>query len=149
MCSLPLAKNAMHSPTSRASLSSAVSLPCPFPIAQSPSRKTGLSLLRSLTGTRFSFPFSSTTKGIFSRPNNCRIDDAELATAIIIQHNRKVLDALCEIKESMPFDRADVAAERIMNVIAGLVPEPSNNRTATTFPKNKWFDRECKVQKMM
>ena len=57
------------------------------------------------------------------------------------QHDRKVLDALCEIKES----RADV--ERIMNVIAGLLTEPSNNRTATTFPKNKWFDRECKVQK--
>ena len=47
----------------------------------------------------------------------------------------------------MPFNRANVAAERIMNVITGLVTEPSNNRTTTTFPRNKWFDRECKVKK--
>ena len=36
-------------------------LPCQFPIMQSPSRETSLSLPRSLTGTLFS------TKGIFSR----------------------------------------------------------------------------------
>ena len=41
---------------SRASLSSAVS------VLQSPSRKTSLSLLRSLTGTTFSFPFSETAE---------------------------------------------------------------------------------------
>ena len=47
----------------------------------------------------------------------------------------------------MPFTTADAAAERITDIKTGLALGPSNEPTAKSFPKNKWLDTECKLQK--
>ena len=63
------------------------------------------------------------------------------------QCDQRILNNLYEIRRSMPFTTADAAAERITDMITGLALGPSNETTAKTFPKNKWFDTECKLQK--
>ena len=63
------------------------------------------------------------------------------------QCDQRILNTLYEIRRSMPFTTADAAAERITDMITGLTLGPINETTAKTFPKNKWFDTECKLQK--
>ena len=59
---------------------------CPFPITQPALRKPSLSLLRSLMGTTFSFPLSSTTKGrlMIHGCHGCKTVVSDFSTRIII-----------------------------------------------------------------
>ena len=94
------------------------------------------------------------------RPLFARNMGAPLPPLLLLQtdvfHTRRLFSSLpraflpCQSQGRKSWTSAlncNAAAERVTGMITELVLVPSNKTTAKTFPKNKWFDTECKLRK--